>query len=208
MNQKQFQAAAGISAALAAVWYPHVTAAMQKFGITKTDDVAMFIAQVGHESGGFTTLVESFNYSVQALIQTFVPNRLGMGQAKQLGRQAGEKSVPLARQTAIANLVYYKRNGNTGPCDGWKFRGRGLIQITFLSNYLECGKALGVDLVAAPELLEQPEYAALSGAWFFASRGCLKYTGDIERVTLIINGGRNGLDDRRARYNRAMQALS
>ncbi|MCA6998203.1 glycoside hydrolase family 19 protein [Dickeya solani] len=208
MNQNQFQAAAGISAGVAVVWYPHVTAAMQKFGITKTADQAMFIAQVAHESGGFTALVESFNYSVQALIQTFVPNRLGMGQAKQLGRQVGEKTVPLARQAAIANLVYYQRNGNTGPGDGWKFRGRGLIQITFLSNYLECGKALGVDLVETPELLEKPEYAALSAAWFFASRGCMKYTGDVERVTLIINGGRNGLDDRRARHDHAIQALS
>ena len=208
MNQTQFQQAAGISAGLAASWYPHITAAMQKYGITKTEDVAMFVAQVAHESAGFSSVTESFNYSVQALIQLFVPNRLGMGQAKSLGRQPGEKAVPLLRQTAIANLVYYGRYGNKAPGDGWKYRGQGLIQTTFLDNYLSCGKAIGVDLVANPGLLQQPEYAALSAAWFYTSKGCLKFPGDVVRVTQIINGGQNGFDDRNARYKAALKVLS
>lgn len=208
MNQDSFQKAAGISAGLAAQWYPHITAAMQKYGITKTEDQAMFIAQVAHESAGFSSITESFNYSVQALIQLFVPNRLGMGQAKSLGRQPGEKAVPLPRQTAIANLVYCSRNGNNATGDGWKYRGRGLIQITFLANYLDCGKAIGVDLVANPELLEQHEYAALSAAWFYTSKGCLKFPGDVVRVTQIINGGQTGFDDRAARYKAALKVLS
>ena len=131
-----------------------------------------------------------------------------MGQAKSLGRQPGEKTVPLPRQTAIANLVYYGRNGNNATGDGWKYRGRGLIQITFLGNYLDCGKAIGVDLVANPELLEQPEYAALSAAWFYTSKGCLKFPGDVVRVTQIVNGGQNGFDDRNARYKAALKILS
>lgn len=74
-------------------------------------------------------------------------------------------------------------------------------QITGLSNYRSCGHAIKLDLVAHPELLEQDEYAARSAAWFFASRGCLLHSGDVERVTLLINGGRNGLDKRRALFN-------
>ena len=208
MNQTQFQQAAGISAGLAAQWYPHITAAMQKYGITKTEDVAMFIAQVAHESLSFTRVSESFDYSINALIQKYVPGKMTMGQANSLGRSITEKVVPAARQVAIANLVYQGRYGNKASGDGWKYRGRGLIQITFLANYLDCGKAIGVDLVANPELLEQPEYAALSAAWFYTSKGCLKFPGDVVRVTQIINGGQNGFDDRNARYKAALKVLS
>ncbi|MEQ4511772.1 MAG: glycoside hydrolase family 19 protein [Dickeya sp.] len=207
MNQTQFQAAAGISAQIAVIWYPHIIAAMQKFGITKTADQAMFIAQTAHESGGFTALVESFNYSQSGLSATF-GNRLSADQIAILGRQRNESSVPIERQRAIANLVYAGRMGNTQPADGWNYRGRGLIQITGRSNYKSCGNGIALDLIQSPYLLESGEYAALSAAWFYSSSGCLKYPGDVERVTLIINGGRNGLDDRRARYDRAMQALS
>jgi putative chitinase len=207
MNQTQFQAA-GISAELAARWYPHITAAMTKFGITKTEDQAMFIAQVAHESAGFSSITESFNYSVQALIQLFVPNHLSMDQAKSLGRQVGEKVVPPVRQTAIANLVYHGRYGNKAPGDGWKYRGQGLIQTTFLDNYLACGKAIGVELVATPELLEQPSNAALSAAWFYTSRGCLRYSGNVAVISQLINGGNNGLADRTARYQTALKALT
>jgi hypothetical protein len=93
--------------------------------------------------------------------------------------------------------------GNNGPTDGWFYRGRGLIQITGLTNYRDCGNALKIDLVKQPELLAQDEYAARSAAWFYASRGCLRYPGDLARVTQIINGGQNGIDDRRARFLKA-----
>jgi len=125
-----------------------------------------------------------------------------------LGRRAGEPSLPLERQRAIANLVYSKRNGNNGQTDGWFYRGRGLIQITGLNNYRDCGNGLKVDLVQKPELLAQDEYAARSAAWFFATKGCMKYTGDLVRVTQIINGGQNGIDDRRARYITASKVLA
>lgn len=207
MNQSQFQRAADISAGLAARWFPHIDAAIAEFGITAPLDQAMFIAQCGHESVSFSRLVESFNYSVSGLAGFVKSKRLTLDQANTLGRQPSEKGLSLERQRAIANLVYSKRMGNNAPGDGWLYRGRGIIQITGLNNYRTCGNALRFDLVAQPELLEQDEYAARSAAWFYASNGCLKYPGDLVRVTQIINGGQNGLDDRRARFLKAKSVL-
>lgn len=208
MDQSQFQKAAGISAGLTARWFPHITAAMKEFVITAPLDQAMFIAQMGHESGGFTRLVENLNYATESLVPTFGKHRITAQQAAALGRTATQS----ANQRAIANLVYggewgKKNLGNQVAGDGWKYRGRGLKQITGVSNYRKCGLALKLDLVTQPELLEQDENAARSAAWFFATSGCLVYSGDVERITIIINGGKNGLDDRRRRFNLAKAVL-
>ncbi|EAA8307472.1 glycoside hydrolase family 19 protein [Salmonella enterica] len=203
MNASQFQQAAGISARLSARWYPHIDEAMSDFGITAPLDQAMFIAQAGHESAGFTVLKESFNYSVEALKKTF-GKRLTPYQSEMLGRIDGRQ---VAHQPQIANLVYGGRMGNKDAGDGWKYRGRGLIQITGLENYTRCGVALKLDLVANPGQLELERHAARSAAWFFVTKGCLKYSGDMVRVTQIINGGQNGIGDRRERFEKAKSVL-
>lgn len=99
--------------------------------------------------------------------------------------------------------------GNTEPGDGFRYRGRGLIQVTGRANYQKCGGALALPLIDHPELLEQPDNASLSAAWFWNSRGLNTPadTGDFETITRKINGGLNGYDDRLALWKMARSAL-
>ena len=105
-----------------------------------------------------------------------------------------------------------KRLGNTPEADGdgQKYRGRGLIQITGRANYIACGEALALDLINQPELLEKPQHACMSAAWFWASRGLntLADAGQFDKITLRINGGQNGAADRQALYARALKVLA
>jgi len=207
MTKDQFNRAASLSADLATRWYPHLISMMAEFDISSPARQAAFIAQIGTESGGFKTLSESFNYSIAGL--AIFGNRLTASQREQLGRRNGEGPLPVERQRAIANLVYAGRYGNKAAGDGYKFRGRGLKQITFLDNYLACGRALGIDLISNPDLLLQDEYAARSAGWFWKANNCNSFadSGDFVGLTKRINGGDNGLADRQARYAVAKKAL-
>lgn len=203
MNELQFQAAAGLSTSRALRWFIPVTEAMRAFSIETHEDRAMFIAQVGHESAGFSRIVENLNYSVEGLKATF-----GHYFPGNTAERYGRTLVHPANQKAIANIVYANRMGNIEENDGWNYRGRGLIQITGHDNYQDCGVGLDLDLLREPSLLEQDDYAALSAAWFFVTKGCLKHSGDVKAVTKIINGGSNGLDDRLARFQKAKRELA
>jgi len=202
MTLNEFSKACGFKSKDASHWFIIIKSAMDEFGISDVQDKAMFLAQTGHESNGFNNIVESFNYSPEGLLNTF-GNRITKAQAKALGRTEEHK----AQQEQIANVVYNGRMNNKPPHDGWRYRGRGLIQITGFNNYNLCGDHLNLDLINKPELLEEHSNAARSSAWFFSWNGCIGLSGDVKKATLIINGGSNGLDDRIMRYEKAIAAL-
>lgn len=210
MDRQTFQRAAGLSDALASRWFPPVSAAMTEFGITIAKRQAAFIAQIGHESGGLTRLTESFNYKPSALA---IFSRVPVLMRDKLGRQPNETTVPSERQQQIANLAYGGRfgNGDVGSGDGWRYRGRGLKQITFHDNYAACGRALGVDLVANPDLLATDDtLAARSAGWFWSTNGCnaLADKGDFAGTTRVINGqAMEGQDERVALWSTAKSAF-
>jgi len=159
------------------------------FDITTPLRVAHFLAQTAHESAGYTALVENLNYGAPGLLATW-PKRFD-----------AERAAAYARQPEkIANYVYADRMGN-GPeasGDGWRFRGRGILQLTGRATYRAAGEALGFDLEAEPDLLATPRLAALAAGWYWAARGinALCDRDDVIAVTEAVNGGRNGLEHR------------
>ena len=185
---------------VAGVFVPVLNTAMGKYSIITPARIAAFLAQVGHESGQLTALVENLNYSAQALLSCW-PARFTAALASQVARQP-EK---------IANIVYADRmgNGSTASGDGWSYRGRGLIQVTGRANYAKCGEALGLDLIGNPDLLAQPANAALSAGWFWSINGLntLADAGNFTQITQRVNGGQNGAADRLAIYQRALKVL-
>ena len=184
---------------VAGVFIPVLNTAMSRYQIIGTKRIAAFIAQVGHESGQLTRLAENLNYSVDALRRNW-PSRFDVELASAVARKPEQ----------IANIAYGNRMGNTAPGDGWKYRGRGLIQITGKNNYRACGEALGLDLIAQPELLERPQHACMSAAWFWANNGLntLADAGKFDAITQRINGGHNGAVDRQELYARSLKVLA
>ena len=184
---------------VAGVFVPVLNTAMSRYQIVGLKRVAAFIAQVGHESGHLTRLVENLNYSADALRRNW-PNRFNVELASAVARKPEQ----------IANIAYGNRMGNTAPGDGWKYRGRGLIQITGKNNYRACGEVLGLDLIAQPELLEKPQHACMSAAWFWATNGLntLADAGRLDAITQRINSGQNGATDRQALYAKALKVLA
>lgn len=184
------------------VFAPLLTELMPKWGIDAPQRQAMFLAQVLHESAEFTHLKESFKYSTaERLMAVSVTARTKGLLAVQAALKAGDESV--------AALMYGGKNGNNTYGDGLKYRGRGLIGITFLSNYVECGNGIKQPLVEHPELLEIPIFAVASACWFWQSRKLNKHAdlGAITACSIVINGGNNGLVDRKDYWKRAQLAL-
>lgn len=212
MNISQLSKAAGISEDLAAVWVSALNERMLRYGINTPLRQAHFIAQVGHESNGFKSLRENLNYSVSGLLNTFSRSRISVDDANKYGRIDGKQP---ANQEAIANLVYggewgRKNLGNTQEGDGWKYRGAGLIQLTGRSNFEQANKTLNFDLVNRPErVAEDNVIAALAACWYWQSRGLneLADKDDLEAITRKINGGLNGIEDRKRRLKMAKAAL-
>jgi putative chitinase len=180
-------------------WEAPLQAAFDKYEINTPKRQAAFIGQCSHESANFKVLQENLNYSAEGLMKTW-PSRFP---TKEIADQ-------YARQPAkIAGKVYNGRMGNTSEEEASKFFGRGLIQLTGRENYERCGNAIGADLINQPQLLVEPNYAALSAGWFWNKHGLNELADQQEhgQITKRINGGTLGLDDRIAKTTKAAQAL-
>jgi putative chitinase len=180
-------------------WEAPLQAAFDKYEINTPKRQAAFIGQCAHESGNFKTLEENLNYKPETLVKVW-PSRFP-------DLNAADKFAH--NPQALANKVYAGRLGNNQENDGWNFHGRGLIQLTGRENYERCGSAIGVDLVGQPNLLVEPNYAALSAGWFWNKKGLNELADAQEHgmITKRINGGTLGLDDRLLKTTKALAAL-
>ena len=175
MTPAQLAQAAGARIDRATEFLPIIERAALDFDINSSDRMAAFLAQVGHESGGFHWLTELWG--------------------------------PTSAQSGYEGRADL---GNTQPGDGFKYRGRGLIQITGRANYQAVSDALATDFIGDPDQLAEPEYAVRSAMWFWQSHGLneLADAGNFDRITRIINGGENGQAERLALYEAAKEVLA
>jgi putative chitinase len=206
-------------------WALALSSAMRWAEITTAPRMAMFLSQCAHESHGFTQLVEVLNYSAKRMAEVW-PSRYAInpGEPDMKRREPNAKALALARNpVALANETYANRMGNGPPLsgDGWRFRGRGIIQLTGRMSYTRCAGALGMALddlapaSGAGSWLEAPRGAALSAAWYWRDRNIntLADADDVYAVTVAINGkpppGQEpiGLRERRALWNSARTAI-
>ena len=185
-------------------WYTNLSNILPEYDIDTPKRVAAFMAQCGHESGGFTLMQENLNYSAKGLVGTF---------KKYFPTEAHAK--PYERKPEmIANRVYANRmgNGDEASGEGWYFRGRGIVQITGKNNYTKCSQSLFESnvLVENPDLLLESEYAIHSACWFWSAARLneLADIGDMKTMTKRINGGYIGLEDRIHHYNHAIEILT
>lgn len=184
-------------------WVEPLNETFVKYTIKTVNQQAAFIGQCMHESGGFKNLEENLNYSSGSLSRVW-PSRFPDKTTADAYAHNPQK---------IANKVYSGRLGNTEDGDGWKYHGRGLIQLTGKENYANCGAGIGVNLVDNPDLLLDPKYACLSAGWFWNKKNlnslCDPLSDEnIKEMTRRINGGTLGLDDRIAKIRTAYLVLT
>ena len=164
---------------------------------------AAFLAQCAHESGGFTALHENLNYRPETLVKIF-KKYFDLPLALQYCARPN-------KQEAIANRVYASRmgNGDEASGDGYRFCGRGLIQLTGRSNYTNFAMSIETPVEEIPAFLQTFEGAVQSACWFWENNNLNKWAdaGDIEKMTRIINGGTIGLEDRKRHYEHALHVL-
>jgi putative chitinase len=183
-------------------WVDALNETFNRFGINSKNQQAAFIGQCGHECGNFKILEENLNYRAATLMKLWPKRFPTLEVANQYG----------GNPKKIANMVYSSRMGNRDESsgDGYRFRGRGCIQLTGHANYFHAGKALGVDFVMEPDLVATPKFAALTAGWFWSTHGCneLADRGDWTALTKKINGGVIGLADRVKHTNEALAVLA
>lgn len=185
-------------------WHRALEQLLPDYEINTSQRIAAFVAQCAHESGGFMVLKENLNYRAQTLRKIF-PKYFPTDELAQNYANRPNK------QEAIANRVYASRMGN-GPeesGDGYRFCGRGLIQLTGRDNYTFFAGSLGISVEEASEYLETFEGAAQSACWFWETNNLNQWAdrGDILTLTKRINGGTIGLEDRIKHYEHALHVL-
>lgn len=185
----------------AGTWSKELNTLLPRYEINTLLRIVAFFAQCGHESNGFTIVRENLNYSAGALLVIW-PSRFTPEIAKQYERKPDK----------IADRVYANRMGN-GPeesGDGWKYRGRGLIQLTGKSNYISFAKAIGLKYEEVTSYLETKAGALESACWYWTVNrlNAIADTGDMRKMTKIINGGLNGIEDRLTKYEKIKTILS
>jgi putative chitinase len=177
-------------------WHQALSQLLPDYEINTPARIASFMAQCAHESGGFLFLKENLNYRPESLTKIF-------GKYFDLPTAQAYCAKP-NKQEAIANRVYANRmgNGDEASGDGWKFAGKGLIQLTGRTNYTWFAASLGISVEEASDYLQTFEGAAQSACWFWETNNLNQYadSGDILTMTKRINGGTIGLDDRKKHY--------
>ena len=198
----------GNTAAGLKVWLEPLKAACRKFGVDTEREVCSFLANIDVESASLTRMTESLNYSVEGILTTFKRHRITEADARRIGRKPTEKSLPLARQEELANILYggeFGRTqlGNTEPGDGWRFRGYGPKQITGRANCTNFGKAIGLPLDQVPAFLRTPEGGCMGAGWFWKSHDLDRFaaTESLADDRKAINGGNLGLEVVQKRFD-------
>lgn len=190
-------------------YLPFLNECMDKYGIITARRIRAFLAQVGVESAQLKAVEENLNYSASGLLAVFGKYFRTKAEAQEYAR----------KPEAIANKVYASRLGNGGQQsgDGWRYRGRGLIQTTGKRNYALLSEETGIDFVGNPDLLAAPRYAALSAAAFWKRNGLNELSDRLsgaaeadvfKQITRRVNGGLNGLNERRKLYELACRHIA
>lgn len=221
MTPSQLSIAMGIPLQRAFVWADPITSAMLKYDISKTPErISAFIGQIGHESDGLSWLEENLMYSAPRLCAVW-PTRFYLppdgpdwfkADGSVIAKGRAKATDYEWRQIATGNRAYAGRNGNGNEDsgDGYIYRARGPIGLTGLANYKACGEGIGFDLAGNPGLVLQPAIGALTAGWFWHARNCnaLVDAGDFRGLTIAINGGLLGFEDRASRMRVALNAVN
>ena len=182
-------------------WVEPLNETFERFGIVTPAQQASFIGQCGHECGNFKVLEENLNYRAETLMKLWAKRFPTLEIANQYAKNPKK----------IANMVYSSRMGNRDEAsgDGYRFRGRGCIQLTGHANYFHAGKACGEDFVMNPDLVATPMYAALTAGFFWNTHKLNQYADARDYVTMTkkINGGIIGLADRQKHIAHALEVL-
>ena len=181
-------------------WYKALSEALPDYDINSPQRIASFLAQCGHESGGFTAIKENLNYKAESLVRVW-PRYFNTGNANDYAHN----------QEKIANRAYANRmgNGDEASGDGYRFCGRGLIQLTGRSNYQAFADSIQEDINNLPDYLATFEGCVQSACWFWEANNLNQYADNYDLLTMTkkINGGTLGLDDRTARYKKALAIM-